>query len=94
MRKHIFEACEGALKRLQVDYLDLFFCHRPDVNTPISETVWAMNTLIQQGKITYWGTSEWTGQQITRSALLGRTVQIDLVQLWNNPNIICLSERK
>jgi len=67
MRKHIFEACEGALKRLQVDYLDLFFCHRPDVNTPISETVWAMNTLIQQGKITYWGTSEWTGQQITEA---------------------------
>ena len=67
MRKHIFEACESALKRLQVDYLDLFFCHRPDVNTPISETVWAMNTLIQQGKITYWGTSEWTGQQITEA---------------------------
>ena len=46
-RKHIFEACHAALKRLQVDYLDLFFCHRPDKNTPIEETVWAMNHLIQ-----------------------------------------------
>jgi voltage-dependent potassium channel beta subunit len=67
MRKHIMEACESALKRLQVDYLDLFFCHRPDISTPISETVWAMNTLIQQGKVLYWGTSEWTAQQITEA---------------------------
>lgn len=67
MRKHIMEACESALKRLQVDYLDLFFCHRPDIHTPISETVWAMNTLIQQGKIMYWGTSEWSAQQITEA---------------------------
>ena len=67
MRKHIVEACHGALKRLQVEYLDLFFCHRPDVHTPIEETVWAMHTLIQQGKIFYWGTSEWTAQQITEA---------------------------
>ncbi len=63
-RKHVMEACEAALKRLQVDYLDLYFCHRPDKNTPIEETVWAMNTLIQQGKILYWGTSEWSGVEI------------------------------
>lgn len=63
-RKHILEACEEALKRLQVEYLDLFFCHRPDKNTPIEETVWAMNTLIQQGKIFYWGTSEWSAAEI------------------------------
>lgn len=63
-RKHVIEACEAALKRLQVDYLDLYFCHRPDKNTPIEETVWAMNTLIQQGKILYWGTSEWSGVEI------------------------------
>lgn len=63
-RKHIFEGCEAALKRLQVDYLDLFFCHRPDKQTPIEETVWAMNTLIQQGKILYWGTSEWANDEI------------------------------
>ncbi len=63
-RKHLIEACHEALQRLQVDYLDLFFCHRPDKNTPIEETVWAMNTLIQQGKILYWGTSEWSGVEI------------------------------
>ncbi|MBE9601022.1 aldo/keto reductase [Pedobacter sp. MC2016-24] len=63
-RKHVIEACNGALKRLQVDYLDLYFCHRPDKNTPIEETVWAMNTLLQQGKILYWGTSEWSAVEI------------------------------
>jgi voltage-dependent potassium channel beta subunit len=63
-RKHVFEACHAALKRLQVDYLDLYFCHRPDKNTPIEETVWTMNQLIQQGKVLYWGTSEWSAQEI------------------------------
>ena len=63
-RKHVTEACEAALKRLQVDYLDLYFCHRPDINTPIEETVWTMHNLIQQGKILYWGTSEWSAQEI------------------------------
>lgn len=63
-RKHIIEGCNAALKRLQVDYVDLLFCHRPDKNTPIEETVWAMNTLIQQGKILYWGTSEWANDEI------------------------------
>ena len=63
-RKHLTEACNEALQRLQVDYLDLFFCHRPDKNTPIEETVWAMNHLLQQGKILYWGTSEWSGVEI------------------------------
>jgi voltage-dependent potassium channel beta subunit len=63
-RKHIMEGCHAALKRLQLDYLDLFFCHRPDKNTPIEETVLAMNTLIQQGKILYWGTSEWANDEI------------------------------
>lgn len=63
-RKHLTEACNEALKRLQVDYLDLYFCHRPDKSTPIEESVWTMNTLIQQGKILYWGTSEWSGVEI------------------------------
>jgi voltage-dependent potassium channel beta subunit len=63
-RKHITEACHEALQRLQVDYLDLFFCHRPDKDTPVGETVQAMNTLIQQGKILYWGTSEWSAAEI------------------------------
>lgn len=63
-RKHVTEACHAALKRLQVDYLDLYFCHRPDKTTPIEETVWAMHNLILQGKILYWGTSEWSAQEI------------------------------
>ena len=63
-RKHLVEACNEALQRLQVDYLDMYFCHRPDKNTPVEETVWAMNHLLQQGKILYWGTSEWSGVEI------------------------------
>jgi voltage-dependent potassium channel beta subunit len=66
-RKHIIEGCHAAMKRLQVDYLDLFFCHRPDKNSPIEETVWTMNTLIQQGKILYWGTSEWSNDEIMQA---------------------------
>jgi voltage-dependent potassium channel beta subunit len=63
-RKHVIECCHAALKRMQVEYLDFYFCHRPDKKTPIEETVLAMNTLIQQGKILYWGTSEWSGVEI------------------------------
>jgi aryl-alcohol dehydrogenase-like predicted oxidoreductase len=63
-RKHIVDACHAALNRLQVDYLDLYFCHRPDAQTPIGETVAAMSDLIRQGKVLYWGTSEWTARDI------------------------------
>ncbi|MEW6469515.1 MAG: aldo/keto reductase [Bacteroidota bacterium] len=69
-RKHIIEGCEASLKRLQLDYVDLYFCHRPDKNTPIEETVWAMNTLIQQGKILYWGTSEWSASELMEAYLV------------------------
>lgn len=71
-RKHVMEGCHAALRRLQVDYLDLFFCHRPDKNTPIEETVWAMNHLIAQGKILYWGTSEWSAQEIMEAHMAAR----------------------
>tara|TARA_B100000965_G_scaffold382106_1_gene380207 strand:- start:335 stop:1279 length:945 start_codon:yes stop_codon:yes gene_type:complete len=63
-KKHIHDACNQALKRLQLDYLDLYYCHRPDPETPIEETVYAMNDLITQGKILYWGTSEWSAAEI------------------------------
>jgi voltage-dependent potassium channel beta subunit len=63
-RKHIVETCHEALQRLQLDYLDLYFCHRPDTNVPIEEVVWTMHNLIQQGKILYWGTSQWSGAEI------------------------------
>lgn len=71
-RKHIFEACHDALSRLQVDYLDLFFCHRPDKETPIEETVWSMHNLITQGKILYWGTSEWSAQEIMEAHMVAK----------------------
>jgi voltage-dependent potassium channel beta subunit len=63
-RKHIRDACDAALKRLGLEYLDLYFCHRPDPSTPVEETVRAMHELIMQGKVLYWGTSEWSAQQI------------------------------
>ena len=63
-RKHLMEACHEALQRLQTDYLDIFFCHRPDINVPIEEVVWTMHNLIQQGKVLYWGTSQWSGAEI------------------------------
>jgi voltage-dependent potassium channel beta subunit len=63
-RKHIMESVEKSLKRVGTDYLDIYFCHRPDPETPLLETARAMNDLIQQGKILYWGTSEWSGLQI------------------------------
>ncbi len=65
--KHVIEGVHGALKRLQLDYVDLCFCHRPDPETPIEETVRAMDVLVRQGKIFYWGTSEWSGADIMRA---------------------------
>jgi len=71
-RKHVHDACHAALKRLQLDYLDLFFCHRPDLETPIEETVRAMHDLVAQGKVLYWGTSEWSAQQIQEAHGIAR----------------------
>ena len=71
-RKHVTDAAHAAIKRLRVDYLDLYFCHRPDLDTPIEETVWAMHNLITQGKVLYWGTSEWTSQQLTEAYAAAR----------------------
>ena len=68
-RKHILEGCDAALKRLQSEYIDLFFAHRPDKNTPVVETVRAMDHLIKQGKILYWGTSEWSVAEIMQAHL-------------------------
>lgn len=75
-RKHVIEGCHAALKRLQVEYIDLFFCHRPDKNTPIEETVLAMNTLIQQGKILYWGTSEWANDEIMAAIAVAKDYKL------------------
>jgi voltage-dependent potassium channel beta subunit len=72
-RKHVHDACHDALKRLRVDYLDLYFCHRPDPDVPIAETVWAMDTLVRQGKVLYWGTSEWPAAAIREAHRIART---------------------
>ncbi len=70
--KHISEGTNAALKRLHTDYVDLIFCHRPDLHTPIEETVWAMNQVIRQGKAFYWGTSEWSAEQIREAYHIAR----------------------
>jgi voltage-dependent potassium channel beta subunit len=75
-RKHLTEACHEALGRLQVDYLDLFYCHRPDKKTPIEEVVRTMNTLIEQGKILYWGTSEWSAAEIMEAHMIARELHL------------------
>lgn len=63
-RKYLMQAVDGSLKRLQLDHIDLIYCHRPDPHTPIEETVWAMSDIIRQGKALYWGTSEWSAADI------------------------------
>ena len=70
--KHIIEGVNNALRRLQMDYVDLVFCHRPDPNTPIEETVRAMDVVIKQGKAFYWGTSEWSAAEILRADGIAR----------------------
>lgn len=75
-RKHVVDACHAALKRLRVDYLDLYFCHRPDPDVPIAETVSAMDGLIRQGKVLYWGTSEWSAAQIREAHKIARERQL------------------
>ena len=69
-RKYILHSIEGCLDRLQVDFVDLLFCHRADPNTPIEETVWAMHDLVERGKVLYWGTSEWTADEIRAAWLI------------------------
>lgn len=93
-RKHLTEACHEALQRMQVDYLDLFYCHRADKNTPLLETVQTMNTLIQQGKILYWGTSEWTGVEIMEAhrcaekySLIGPTMEQPQYNLFERTKV-------
>ncbi|HLQ84751.1 MAG TPA: aldo/keto reductase [Salinisphaeraceae bacterium] len=93
-RKHVMEACHAALRRLQVDYLDLFFCHRPDPDTPIEEVVRSMNILIGQGKILYWGTSEWSAGEIAaahafamRAGLEGPTMEQPEYNLFHRQRV-------
>ncbi len=75
-RKHVMDACHAALRRLQVEYLDLYFCHRPDPNTPLEETVRAMSDLMAQGKVLYWGTSEWSAESIRQAHQIARDLRL------------------
>ena len=74
--KHVVDACHAALRRMQLDYLDLYFCHRPDPETPIEETVRAMHTLVMQGKICYWGTSEWSAKEIKEAYKISKDLNL------------------
>ncbi|MBI4882949.1 MAG: aldo/keto reductase [Actinobacteria bacterium] len=69
-RKYLAQAIDNSLERMQLDFLDLVFCHRPDPNTPIEETVWAMSDMVSQGKALYWGTSEWSADEIRAAWLI------------------------
>jgi voltage-dependent potassium channel beta subunit len=71
-RKHVHDACHAALRRLRVDYLDLYFCHRPDPDVPVLETVAAMDALVRQGKVMYWGTSEWPAALVREAHAVAR----------------------
>lgn len=70
--KHVMEGCHASLKRMQLDYLDLYLCHRPDLHTPMEETVRAMDSLVRQGKVLYWGTSEWPPERILEADAFAR----------------------
>ena len=91
-RKHVFEVRHQALKRLQVDYLDLYFCHRPDKSTPIEETVWAMHQLIKRQNIVL-GNFGMECQEIMEAHMFAKQNHLS-GQLWNSPSIICLHEEK
>lgn len=93
-RKHVIEGANAALDRLQLDYVDLIYCHRPDIRTPIEETVRAMNFLIDQGKAFYWGTSEWSAEQIReahevarREHLIGPTMEQPQYNLFHREKV-------
>lgn len=92
-RKHIIEGTDAALKRLQTDYVDLIFCHRPDLHTPIEETVRAMNHIIDQGKAFYWGTSEWNAAQIMEAYQIARREKL-IPPLMEQPEYNMLHREK
>lgn len=92
-RKHILEGTDAALKRLGLEYVDLIFCHRPDYQTPVEETVWAMNHLLQQGKAMYWGTSEWPAWMIRAAYDFARQEHL-IPPLMEQPEYNMLNRQK
>ena len=92
-RKHILEGTDASLKRIDTDYVDLIFCHRPDLDTPIEETVRAMNYVINQGKALYWGTSEWSATQIMEAYQIARREHL-IPPLMEQPEYSMLHREK
>ncbi len=92
-RKHILEGTDASLKRIETDYVDLIFCHRPDLDTPIEETVRAMNHVINQGKALYWGTSEWSATQIMEAYQIARREHL-IPPLMEQPEYSMLHREK
>ncbi|HVW44206.1 MAG TPA: aldo/keto reductase, partial [Amycolatopsis sp.] len=102
-RKHILEACEGSLQRLQTDHIDLYQAHRFDNSTPLEETFLAFSDLVRQGKVLYIGVSEWTAEEITRGAALARELKVSFISnqpqynmLWRviESQVVPASERE
>ncbi len=92
-RKHLMEGAHASLKRLQMDYVDLLFCHRPDLYTPVEEVVWTMNLLIQQGKAFYWGTSEWPATDLMNAYGIARHEHL-IPPLMEQPEYNMFSRKK
>jgi len=92
-RKHIIEGVDASLERMQLDYVDLLFAHRPDIHTPIEETVWAMNHILDQGKAFYWGTSMWSAQQIMEAYAVARRENL-IPPLMEQPEYNMFSREK
>ena len=88
-RKHILESVHASLRRLGTDYLDLYFCHRYDPDTPVEEVVRVMDDLVHQGKMLYWGTSEWQASQIAQSVGLLASAGADHRRPWSSPSTTC-----
>ena len=91
-RKHIMEQCHASLRRLGVDYVDLFYCHRYDPETPLEETLRALDDLVTQGKVLYVGVSEWTAAQIAEAVHLARQLNLDPIVV-NQPNYSLINRR-
>lgn len=92
-RKHIMESIDKSLRRIGTDYVDIYFCHRPDPNTPIEETARAMDDLVHRGKVLYWGTSEWSGEQIRMAQEIcdGRNLYAPVVE---QPQLSLVARKK
>ena len=92
-RKHVMESIDRSLRRIGTDYLDVYFCHRYDPETPVDETARAMDDLVRQGKILYWGTSEWTGDQLREAGAACDRRNLDRPQV-EQPQYSLLERRK